>query len=188
MKYVIGVVAVIIATILAVVLILGRNDTPEQPGQTGTQAVSLYDKAKDGGTVRYTIEGQLVGEDERRAVRITISSGIRKVEVLRGYNESVVKTQTFSNTSAGFEEFLKALEVAGFSRKRTYEPEDERGVCPLGRRYIYEFEKSGEDPVKTWSTSCSEKQGTFGGGAVTVRKLFQNQIPDYTKFVKDVEL
>lgn len=188
MKYVIGAVAVIIATILAIVFILGRNDTPEQPGQTGNRAVSLYDQAKDGGTVTYMIEGKVVGEDERRAIRITVTSGTRKVEVLRGYNETVVKTQNFSNTSAGFEEFLKALEVAGFSRKRAYATEDERGMCPLGRRYIYEFEKSGEDRLKTWSTSCSEKQGTFGGSSVTVRRLFQNQIPDYNKFVSDVKL
>lgn len=188
MKYVIGVIAVVIVTILAVILIVNRDGTPDQPGQTGDRVVSLYDQAKDGGTVSYTTEGPVVGEDERRAIRVTVSSGTRKVEVLRGYNESVVKTQTFSNTSAGFEEFLKALEVAGFSRKRDYTTEDERGICPLGRRYIYEFEKSGEDPLKTWSTSCSEKQGTFGGGAVTVRKLFQNQIPDYNKFVADVKL
>jgi hypothetical protein len=187
MKYVIGVIAVIIVTILAIVLIVNRDTNP-QPNQTGKQAVSLYDQAKDGGTVSYTVAGKVVGDEERRAVRITVSDESRTVEVLRGYNETVEKSQSFSNTSAGFEEFLKALENAGFSRKRTYDPEDERGICPLGRRFIYEFEKSGEDSLKTWSTSCSAKQGTFGGVATTVRRLFQNQIPEYNEFVSGVKL
>lgn len=187
MKYVIGVIAVIIVTILAIVLIINR-DSPDQPNQTGRQAVSLYEQAKDGGTVSYTVEGKVVGDEERRAVRITVGSSTRKIEVLRGYNETVEKSQTFTNTSAGYEEFLKALELAGFSRKRDYTPKDERGVCPLGRRYIYEFEKPGEDTVKTWSTSCSPQQGTFGGVSTTVRQLFQNQVPEYNKFTSGVRL
>lgn len=187
MKYVIGVIAVVLLTILAIVLILGR-DTGTQPNQSGKQAVSLFEQAKDGGTVTFTTEGRLVGEEERRAIRITVSSGSRKVEVLRGYTNIVEKSQTFPNTQAGYEEFLKALEIAGFSRKRAYTPEDERGVCPLGRRFIYEFEKQGEDSLKTWSTTCSDKQGTFGGSSSTIRRLFENQITDYGKFIQGVRL
>jgi hypothetical protein len=188
MKYVIGVIAVIIVTILAVVLIVNRDGGQEDANQTGKRVVSLYEDAKDGGIVSYTIEGPIVGEDEHRAVRITVNSGTRKIEILKGYNNTVEKSQTFNNTSAGYEEFLKALEIAGFSREQSYNPKDERGVCPLGRRYIYEFEKSGRDNLKTWSTSCSEKQGTFGGVATTIRRLFQNQIPEYSKFVSDTRL
>lgn len=185
MKYVIGVIGVVLLTILAIVLIVTR-DTGTQPKQTGKSAVSLYETAKNGGTVTYTVEGQVVGEEEHRAVRITVSSDTRKIEIIRGYNNSVEKTQTFTNTQAGFEEFLKALELAGFNRKRDYTPEDYRGVCPLGRRFIYEFEKSGEESLKTWSTSCSAKEGTFGGTATTIRTLFEKQIPEYNKAISGV--
>jgi hypothetical protein len=186
MKYVIGVIAVVLVTILAVVLIIGRDSPGQQKNQTGKQAVSLYEQAKDGGTVAYKTEGKVVGDEDHYAVRITVSSNTRKVEILRGYNETVEKSQTFTNTQTGYEEFLKAIELAGFSRKRSYTPEDERGVCPLGQRYTYEFEKSGEDSLKTWSTSCGAKQGTFGGVASTIRQLFQNQVPEYNQFVKGV--
>lgn len=187
MKYVIGVIGVVLLTILAIVLIVTR-DTGSGTKQTGKSAVSLYETAKNGGTVTYTTEGQLVGEEERRAVRITVSSGTRKIEVIRGYNNTVEKTETYSNTQAGFEEFIKALELAGFQRKREFTTDDHRGFCPLGRRFIYEFEKSGEDSFKTWSTSCSAKEGTFGGTATTVRQLFEKQIPEYNKAISGVRL
>jgi hypothetical protein len=180
MKYIIGVIGVVLVLIIAIFMIVVNG--PESTDTTqkgGNEVVSLFDTARSNGTVRYTLEGRLVGEDQRRAIRISVNSNSRTIEVLKGYNEGVERSQTYGNTSAGFEEFLKALDEAGFSKKRNFSPEDEAGVCPLGNRFVYELRKGTDQELRTWSTSCSAKHGTFGGATSTVQQLFQNQIPDY---------
>jgi hypothetical protein len=135
------------------------------------------------------VEGKLVGEEDRRAVRVTVSDSERVVEVLGGYEEKVIKSKKYSNTRAAFETFLLALDRIGFGRQRSnVRIKDERGACPLGNRYIYELNSGGKQELRTWSDNCLGAEGTFGGSTSQARQIFKNQISDYDKFIQDVEL
>lgn len=191
MKYVIGVIGAVVIAVLAILIILLRvpADKSNQPVQKdGKKLVQVSDYAKDNATVVYTMQGHLVGETERRAVRISVNSNERRIEILKGYNETTDKSETYPNTKAGYETFLKALDNSGFSRERPYDPKDERGICPLGNLFIYEIKKSGDGVTRLWSTSCNTKQGTLAGSASAIRQLFQNQVPEYGKFTTGVAL
>ncbi|HTE22383.1 MAG TPA: hypothetical protein VK674_05070 [Candidatus Limnocylindria bacterium] len=185
MKYVLGVFGVILVAILAIILIMrvGRGD----PKPTERPLV-VSEEAREGVSAVITTQGRLVGEDQRRAIRISISQTERRLEILTGYEEAVDRAQTYPSTPAAFEAFLIALDQAGFDNKRKSTVNDMRGACPLGKRYVYELKEYSQDLLSSWDTSCGGKLGTFNGGRNTIRKLFEQQIPDYTKQIRGVDL
>lgn len=184
MKYIVGAVAVILVAVLGIILILGRSNDD----QAGERQVNVTDYADKDAILELTIQGRLVGQDDRRAIRITVSRTERHIAILRGYEETVERSQTFTNVEPAYTTFVRALGMAGFSRERQAIQTDERGVCPLGNRYIYILKDGPEQLMRLWSTSCGRDEGTFGGNANLIRQLFQNQIPDYKKIVSGVKL
>jgi hypothetical protein len=187
MKYVFGVLGVIFAVVLAIILISGGGNDKKKTDTT-KRVVKVSQQNKEGTSVSVTTQGRVVGEDERRAIRIIVTQNERRLEILTGYEEAVERSQVYANTPAAYENFLIAIDRAGFNRSRPYPIKDERGVCPLQRRYIYELKEYGQELSRLWSTQCSAKQGTFAGAATTLRVLFQEQIPDYSKQIRGVKL
>lgn len=183
MKYVLGVFGVILVAILAIVLLTrGGNKRPEEVPLTVAQ------EAREGVSAVYTTQGGVVGQDRRRAIRIVVNQEERRLEILTGYEEAVERAHTYPNTQSAFETFLVALDQAGFDKKKETVIEDERGACPLGRRYIYELKEYSQDMLSLWGTSCGKNLGTFNGNRNTVKKLFEQQIPDYSDQIKGVDL
>lgn len=182
MKYVLGVLGVIVVVILAIVLIT-RGGGGKKPLQ-----IDVSDQNREGTSMQFTTQGKVVGEDERRAIRIVVTQNERRLEILNGYEEAVEKTQVYPNTPSAYENFLIALDKSGFEKKRQSTNTDERGVCPLGKTYVYELKDFSQDLIRTWGTSCGTKTGTAAGKASTIQKLFQEQIPDYTTQIKGVDL
>lgn len=186
MKYILGVIAVILVALVAIAMVTRprQPDTPE-----GERQVVLSDEARAGTSVSLTTQGKLVGQTERQAIRIKVSQDERRVEILTGYEEAVERAHTFPNTAAAYETFLIALEGLGFSQKRENNvKDDERGACPTGKTYVYELKEFSQQRLRMWDSSCGSKSGTLGGRGSTIRKVFEAQIPDYRKVVKDVRL
>lgn len=184
-----GVFGVLVLMIFAVLLIARRGPGDVSTSvQTGKKQVILADYEEKPATVILTIRGEVRGDDERRGIRITVSSPERVLEVLRGYNETVESRQTFANNANAYINFLSALEAAGFTREQATVIKDDRGICPLGLRYDYKLQDGSQEVFRFWNTSCSSKQGSFGGNGSLVRRLFENQIPDYRKLTRQVEL
>lgn len=183
MKYVFGILAVLLVGLMAVLLVFGGGN---DQAVSQTKPPTLLDHATTS-VVQYTTYGKLVGENQRRAIRISVSPLERKVEVLAGYDESVVATQTYANTQAAYDNFLVALEGQGYTKSRSSSITDPRGVCTEGKRFEYRVVNNGTDITKLWSNSC-DKLGTFAGSPTKVQTLFQAQIPEYNTVVKDVRL
>ncbi len=191
MKYVLGVIGAVILAILAIIIIGGRGPSTDENGQKpgAKKAVSVLDYTDNyNSEFSWTVQGRLVGQDQRKAIRIVVSQTERRYEVLNGYEETVESVQRFQNSPAAYEAFLRALDVAGFSKERKVANNDERGVCPQGNRYIYSLEDGSERVIRSWSTTCSAAQGPFAGSARSIKQLFQDQIPEYNKLVQGVRL
>lgn len=178
-----AVLGIIFVVILAIVLI-SHGGGPKQ----GPRPVVVSDQNREGTSVQFTNQGRLVGEDKRRAIRIVVSQNERRLEILTGYEEAVERAQVYPNTPAAYENFLIALDKAGFDNKRVVSDDDERGSCPLGYTYIYQLKDFSQELIRTWSTSCSARTGTFSGNPATIRTLFQLQIPDYATQTQNVDL
>ncbi len=184
MKYVLGIFGVIFVAIIAIVLIT-RGGGDNRPA---VKPLVVSEEAREGVSAVYTVQGAVVGENQRRAIRVIVNQDERRLEILSGYEEAVERASTFPNTHAAFENFLVALDQAGLDNKRETRIDDERGACPLGRRYIYELREYSQELLRLWNTSCSGKLGDFDGKSATVRKLFERQIPDYQRLVRGVDL
>ncbi len=186
MRYVVGVLAIVVIAIFAVVLIGSHHSSPPKTSTT-KQVLKLPDYADKNSKTMLTAQGPVVGEDQFQSIRITVSRDNRRVEILQGYEGNTVNSEQFANTQSAYDVFLRALNNANFNSKRASSFADERGVCALGDRYIYDLQNDNDQVVHTWSTSCGG-EGTFAGKSSLVRQLFQNQIPDYGKFVSGVRL
>jgi hypothetical protein len=186
-KYFIGVGVVILLLILLLVFVLNRDDSPNKPADNTKQVSQLIDYADKNSEVSLTTVGQLVGDDQHRSIRITVSANERRLEILSGYNNQVLSTQSYENTQAAYETFLSALGGQGFTRSKKTSITDNRSTCPTGQHYEYRVAENGEEKSNLWSVSC-DKSGNFSGRGGTIRQLFQRQIPDYNQQITDVKL
>src|SRR5438105_697249 len=98
----------------------------------------LGDYAETTATVSFTTDGIVNGDEMHRAIRITISANQRQLDVLQGYSPQVILSKAFVNDQEAYTVFLKAIGNSGFvvKNKKSRAPADERGLCPLGFRYI----------------------------------------------------
>lgn len=182
-----GFLAVIIILIVGIVFLFTR-DSGRDNNLPAEQRVDTTEYISEPSVVTYITEGRLNAEEEHRSIRISISRNVRSLDVLGGYNGTILRTNSFPNTQSAYDEFMHALDKAGFTRKQKAVYSSEKGVCPLGRRYIYRLDGLGEEVSRLWSTSCSNKEGSFAGNASLIRQLFENQIPEYYKLTSDVSL
>lgn len=184
------VVAILVLFLIIMIGIIGlsRGDSSDDTQQTQTiPDKQLPDYATSSSAeVVYTVRDQIVGDDEFKSIRITVSRDRRTLDVLDGYTERLESRRTFANNEAAFSEFLWALENAGFTSTRDMKVTDERGVCSTGYGHLYTAYDSDEELVRSWSTSCTRKDGTFDGNSSLVRRLFRAQITDYSKLTSGI--
>lgn len=185
MRYVLGVIGMIILGIIAFMLF--ARTTTNQGGnvQTGVKTVVTTDYVNDKSTVSLVQYGEVTANEERRTLKIYVSETERVIQVLEGYEETVQRSQSYSNNREAYESFMKALDFAGFTRKKI------TGVgnidsCPTGSRFVYTLTSEGQEVSSLWNTSCAALAGTLGNNGSLIRSLFKKQIPDYDDVVKGV--
>lgn len=191
-RYIIVVLTIIVFVVLGLILIPSgkSNDKKAKDTPIATVQKQLHEYANSPDSrVVYTEQGSVVGDDQFRAVRVTIARDYRRVEILDGYTKQVQKSQDFANTETAYDVFLRALEHAGYTNVVKKPPAtDERGVCPVGRRFVYELTNGNSQLQRTWSASCSAKLGSFGGNTATVGRLFKSQVTGYDDFIRGIQL
>ena len=174
--------------ILLTVAFLGFNKPKTTTPNTTKKAVVMSDFATTAAKVSYTVEGIVNGNEAHRAIRITIDKNSRMLEVIAGYQGTVIQTQSFANNSDAFKVFLAALQKQGFLVQRVKPTvTDILGQCAFGQKYIYNTFGITDAPNYLWSASCP-KIGTFNGSQPGVQLLFRNQIPGYSALVSGVNL
>jgi hypothetical protein len=178
MKYFIAFLASIALIIFVIVLIVrgftGNHKKQDLP-------TPLIDYANTSVQMQYTLAGPVTADEERVSLRITVGQDQTKIEKLVGYNETIALQKSYANNLASYSEFLRALDIAGYSLGNT-DPslKDERGYCPSGQRYSFDIVDGGSVKQHFWTTSCG-KSGNFKGKPRQVITLFQDQVPDYGK-------
>lgn len=184
-----AIVLLLVIGIIGIVLIarniFSGNDTP----MTQTQEVApLSDYNRPGIRVTLEVQGPVVAKEEHNAYRLIVSRTDRIMQVVNGYDGSIVKQERLDNTEEAFGVFLKALERGGFDNvNAAYTNEDERGACATGRRHIYMIEDEGIELFRTWNTTCGNDIGTSDAPR-SVRTLFQKQFPNFSEFTRGLGL
>jgi len=150
----------------------------------------LADYANTDAQVILTVNGAINGDDLHRAIRITVDQNSRELNVIQGYSDTIIQTNTNYNTADAYSAFLSSLQLAGFTLKHdtTAAKQGEAGQCPLGQRINFELTQDGNTLSNLWTTSCSASIGNFGGNASLIQQLFQNQITNYSNLTANVDL
>ncbi len=190
MRYGLAILITIFLLIVGAVVFVGSNNSSSPTTSVRNTKLADYENS-DHARITWTQQGRLVGDDRRKAIRVTVTRSKRTIEILDGFAERVEQSRELANTPEAFSAFVRALDTANFGRERNVKQPDERGVCALGNRFIYRLTDSGKEVMRTWSDSCLRSDGPFGGGgntAAQIASLFKAQITDYSKTVSGIRL
>ncbi len=127
-------------------------------------------------------DGPIVGDDKHRAIRITVDRNTRQIDVIQGYQGTVIATKTYDNNQKAYDEFMHALAKTGFGKTRKTTVASEEGVCATGRRYVFEVIDNNDSVSRTWTANCVKGNTIAVPSKVTT--LFREQITDYEQIIK----
>jgi hypothetical protein len=179
-RYFLGLFAIIALLIILIIILIPSG--AKNPSKTN----SLISYANTGAVVRLTIDGPEVSNQDHQEVQITVGKSNVTYAQLTGYNGQVVQVQNFANTEAAYDVFLRSLYYAGYNEGNSSSSlSDERGVCALGNRYVYEIINGSSEIQRYWSTSCGGAK-TFSGNVSQTISLFKNQIPNYNGLTSSI--
>lgn len=186
-RYLIGFIAAVGVIALLIVLI-ARSILSTPSTAPEHQPINLPSYATTLNTVQFTIDSPIVAPEKHHSVVITVGQNQSTIKVTSGYNGEVVRQQTYPMTSSSYAVFLRAIYINGFTMgDNNPAKKDERGQCALGTRYLYEvIDAFGTTQQHYWHTTCGT--GTFNGNAATILRLFELQIPDFTKQTSGIAL
>ncbi len=183
MKFFFGLLALIAAVVVVVLLFMNLlRPVDQNTGSNVSHSVDLVDQENIDGITTYTVRGPIVANEEYTQLRMSVSKVGRTIEVLKGYDSRVEKTETLPNSPEAYRAFLDALSAAQFAARRDHETGDKRTTCVTGDHYSYSMSIGAEKKVDSWTTSCSLAQGNFAGNFGATADLFRKQFPNYTAF------
>lgn len=178
---IIVVVALVIAGLVAVgrMVIGGTGDSSDSSNSTASISKAVLDTTA-GRSVRWTVRGPIVADEDFRSYQITVGPSERTYIVYSGYLERVISSKTYGNNTRAYEEFVYALDNANISKMRSTDTNDLRGVCATGGiAYRFETLEDDEADQSLWSSTCSESKGSMASDPLKIHALFVNQIPDF---------
>jgi len=147
------------------------------PPKTVPQPIYLPNYASTETVTKFVIDGPVVYNGTHREIDITVGQNQNSIAIVEGYQGSVLSSNTYPNNQAAYNEFLHALQIAGFTKSQKIKGSD-IGACATGERYYLEVIGSfGNNIQNLWNSSCNE--GTAAGTIDSIQNLFENQIPNY---------
>jgi hypothetical protein len=186
LRYLVGFFVTVGLIILLIVLLFsGGGSAPSKKVPNSGRTLESY--AQTDAQVRFTIDGPINAVENHRQIQIIVDRNNAVFNLMKGYDGSVVSSQSFGNTTSSFSAFLHGLEMLNFTKGDTSDKSltSETGHCPTGKRYGFDVIEQGRTIEHFWATSCGGKH-TYLGDVETTRFLFEQQIPHYQNLVSSV--
>jgi len=180
------VVAVVIAALFSLARLVFFPDTTKQTNTVESRLDITKEsllKTDVSRSVRMTVRGPIVADENFRTSQITVSPTIRNISVYSGYLEDKIDAKDYSNNVPGYTEFVYALNKAEFI---SGEPDsnDIRGICAPGYVYSFDVMKDNDVVGSRWTSSCGGSKGTLTAYLPQIKALFDGQIPDLKTIIK----
>ena len=182
------VVAIAIAALVSVGRAIFSGDTAKGP-KVDPGVESLLNTAVDR-SVRMTVRGPLVADEQFRSYQITVDSSSRRLNTYSGYLDQTIDSVQLGNNAKAYEEFVYALNRANLMKGNELEDEknDTRGICATGRVYEFEVLQGASAIKRLWTSTCKGSSGSLKASLSQVQKLFLNQIPDNKVTLNKIDL
>ncbi len=183
------IIMIVLIVIFAIISIAKALISQKAP----TEQRSFYESAKtellttdDSRAVSMLVRGEIVGNEDFKSHRITVSPSQRKIEVYKGYSQQTIFSKSFSNTPKAYEEFVYALERANLVKGVPFEVEADntRGICAEGTVYEFDLLVSNQSIDHLWSSTCKGSKGSLVANSDQIQRLFLRQIPNAEKLIR----
>jgi hypothetical protein len=189
------VILILVIVVIAVTALVSLTRAIFFSGQSTQQVVSdtsreaLLNTTADH-SVRMTVRGPIVANEEFRSYQITITPSSRSLVTYKGYTESAIDQITLSNNVRSYEQFVYALDKANLAKGVQLDDDqnDLRGICAIGEVYSFEIINAETIVKELWTSTCSGSKGSLSASAKQLMELFQNQIPGGEELIDDVNL
>lgn len=187
--FIVVVVVVAIGTITMIIRNATGGNKPKEEvvTQIDESEKALVSSGADR-SIRMSVRGQLVADEEFNSYQITISPTKRKIETFAGYLERSLENESLENNIKAYEELVFALNKAQMMKGVELKGADNdlRGVCASGNLYVFEILKNNTPEKMLWTSTCKLSKGSLVASYDQLRKLFLNQIPNSAKLIKKI--
>ena len=141
-------------------------------------------------SVRMTARGPITAEETFRSFKIDISPNKRVMTTYKGYVGEVIENNEYENSIPAYTQFVNALSRAELMNGTplTGEANNTNGICATGTLYEFEVRKGSDTVQKLWTSTCKGTVGSLDASVSQVKRLFQVQIPDYSKLVNKARI
>jgi len=161
-----------LVVLVIVLLVKAFSGAPSAP--SSQVDITKYDNAAANATL--LIDAPTMIDQDHRQVKITVGGTGNEIDVIKGYQSTVIQSHTYPSNTSAFGTFLQTLKLMNFSKGATSNV-DYRGYCPTGDRYVFTFNNGENNVFSYWATSCGG-QGTYKGALDPVLVQFKKQIPE----------
>jgi hypothetical protein len=181
----VGLIGIGLIVLVIVLIVKAISGSPSAP--SSQIDITKYASTPNA-SVTLLVDSPTSIDQDHRQMKITVTNTQNEIDILQGYQGTIMDTQVYPNNSAAFAAFLQTLKLMNFS-KGSASTLDYRGYCPTGDRYIYTFSTGENNLFSYWSTSCGG-QGTFQGDASNVLLQISKQIPeaDFNRLTNNITL
>lgn len=192
-------IVVILAVIIAVIFALisigrtlfggGGGSASPSVSPTNTAQQALLNTQADR-SVRMTVRGPLVANENFHSYTITISPDARNMTTYTGYIGEQVDSAQMTNNLQAYEQFVYALDKADLMEGTPLSggANDTRGICASGNIYEFEVLQAGNSVRKLWTSTCRGSVGSLKASLTQVTSLFRAQIPDFSKLAGKINI
>ena len=194
----IPILLVIIITIVAVaaVIAIGRalfgdgssNNTQPNPNIEDAKTALLSTGVDR--SVRLTVRGPIVANENFRSYSITITPDSREMITYEGYLDNQIDRKRLDNNTKAYTELVYALDKRKMmdGKDLTDEQNDLRGICASGKIYKFETIKNNSVVKSLWTSDCSGSKGSAQANVNEILDMFLKQIPDGKKMASGIGL
>jgi hypothetical protein len=176
-------IAIGLIVLIFILILKNFSSTPVK------SAPPLINYATTNTVVEVTIDGPVVADQNYQAIQMIVGQSQNQINITQGYQGTVISTQSYQNNESAYATFLRAIDLAGFTRGNPNpNVRDSRGFCSQGDTYNFTIVNGSTTVQDYWSTSCGGNLETSTGNVGLILALFQAQFPDYSTITANVPL
>ena len=195
----IPILLVIIITIVAVAAVIaigralfgdGGSPNSPQPNPNIEDAKTALLSTDVDRSVRLTVRGPIVANENFRSYSITITPDSREMITYEGYLDNQIDRKRLDNNTKAYTELVYALDKRKMmdGKDFTDEQNDLRGICASGKIYKFETIKNNSVVKSLWTSDCSGSKGSAQANVNEILDMFLKQIPDGKKMASGIGL
>lgn len=179
--FIIIVAVLFIAAVVSVGRAVFNNQTSTTTTQEADEGRDALLTVESGRSVRLTVRGPIVAEENFRSYQVVISPSARAMTTYKGYLDSIEKSKDLPNNIKAYEQFVYALDKANIMKGDVPADDaanDMRGICASGYIYEYAVLVGSQEVKRLWTSTCNGSKGTLVASVEQLNNLFLGQIPD----------